>query len=173
VLRHQSLVKGNELIKKDLTPTPPPPQLITPNNSTISQSTLIEVNSCIFSPPTLQLILSSTRLEFCIDFMLENTSVLNRIINTPSHLLLLKIHNFVKQVSIYSPSICFTSICYFKCTKGLRLIYLVGCSSIFLTIYMCLATLVFAKDSTCSLATSRRSSSPMDFFFFGLHSRLD
>lgn len=100
-------------------PSPTSPPINTPNNATSLHCTLVEINSIIFSPLTLQKIvvfiqrgLSSTSIAFHI--MLENTSVL-KIINTPSHPLVIETHNVVKHESTRSPCICFIQLSIWCC----------------------------------------------------------
>ena len=79
---------GEKKLRECFAPTPTSPPINTPNNAPSLHCTLVEINSIIFSPLTLQKVvvlvqsgLSSTSIAF--EIMLETTSMLKNI-NTPS-----------------------------------------------------------------------------------------
>ena len=84
--------------KVDIPPTPPNP---TTNDATCI-STPIDVDKAFFFSQQVPIVVQQPAglSSSLVQVLLENTSILGLIL-TPSHPLLLKIHDFVKQVSIY------------------------------------------------------------------------
>ena len=119
---------GKRKHKGKISSTPTQPPTNTPTTATGLPNTPLDLETSIFSPPSSQQVPNAIRQDFdsAVKVMLENTSIFN-MFNTTSHPLLMKTHDFVKQVSIWPSFVIFFLLAHMKFEVGMIFILIYSC----------------------------------------------